>query len=187
MHKVHYPLFASCRLGALGFALAFTLGCPGPDAAPEPMKPATASPAATIALDRPRADDDVPAVRPGKGIGPIDLGMSQKEVEMLGLPIAPHPGSGLSVGPYRVLLEGGKVVLVEVGLADLPTGLRVGARVFAPAERDIAVIAAELAGCGPLEAREGGNIIPCSGEVLVAAAGPPGIVEIKVMSPHLAR
>ena len=49
-------------------------------------------------------------------------------------------------------------------------------------ETDIEKIAKLLPACGKLERRIGGNVIAChQGKVIVAAAGPTGVVQLKVM------
>jgi hypothetical protein len=124
----------------------------------------------------------VPQVDVGRGIGPVRLGMTRAEIDALGLPVKDDVWA-LHVGPYRARLEQGRVVLVEVALADLPGGLWVAGEVVAPTEKDIARIAAHLPGCGRMEMREGGNLITCSGgSTHVKAGGPVGIVAIDVVA-----
>lgn len=125
--------------------------------------------------------DEVPALDPDRGIGPIRLGMSEPELAGLGLPIS-DAYAGKRVGPYRVLLDGGRVSFIEAPLAELP-GLRIGGHTIPSSERDIAAIAGHLPSCGPLSILEGGNIIVChGGKVVVGAGGPVGVVAVQVMS-----
>jgi hypothetical protein len=122
-----------------------------------------------------------PELDPDGGIGPIRLGMTETELKALGLPIS-DGYAGKKVGPYRVLFEAGKVSFVEVALAELP-GLRIGPKTVPSTERDIERIAKLLPSCGKMDIRLGGNVITChQGKVTVAAAGPPGIVQLQVSS-----
>ncbi len=127
----------------------------------------------------------VPTFRPGEGIGPVRIGMTLSELHALGL--SPTPASwspaAYDAGPYRVVLQNGLVDAIELELATTPDGVAVGGAVVAPSERSIEAIAAHLEGCGPLEIREGGNVIRCAGGTAwVKAAGPPGVVVLQVLA-----
>ncbi len=166
--------------------------CPQPD---------QASPAPVVSLDEraPGASDgttdsakSAPVITPrptsavafdlGKGIGPIQLGMTRSELDALGLPV--EEGSyDLRVGPYRLLMDGGKVSFIEIELAKLKDGMLIGGQLVLATERDIERIAKLLPGCGKLDIRLGGNVIECAGgTAIVAAAGPPGIVQLKLLT-----
>lgn len=153
---------------------------PTADAPTIEVAPIAEAPAGSHVVELDALADEVPALEPDHGIGPIRLGMSEAELARLGLPMS-DAYAGKQVGPYRVLLEGGRVSFIEAPLAELP-GLRIGGHTVPSGERDIARIADHLAGCGPLQILEGGNIIEChGGKVIIGAGGPVGIVDIQVM------
>jgi len=166
--------------------------CPGQDhaSAPPTVSVSDATPAASTAAPEPGPSN--PGIWPmpsagvalevGKGIGPIHLGMTRNELETLGLPI--EEGSyDLQVGPYRLLMDGGAVSFIEIELAKLPKGLSIDGKHVPPHEKDIEQIAKLLPGCGKLDIRLGGNVIECAdGTVTVAAAGPPGIVQLQLLT-----
>ena len=153
-------------------ALAMLAACqsdPAPPAPPAPPASATVQP-------------EAPRFEVGEGIGPVRLGMTREDLERLGLPLEER-SHDLVVGAYRVMLEGERVTFIEVQLAELPQGLVVGDHRVAPEERDITAIAKHLPGCGEMEMLTGGNVITCEGgTVTVAAAGPPGIVQLQLMT-----
>lgn len=126
------------------------------------------------AMGRVGPPQPVYALRPGDGLGPIRLGMSEAEVRALE---AEHPiragyaPSILNVGHFEVQLKDGKVVRASVMPATLgalvkfqPSGLnlpRVG----------LEAVAEVIGGCGPVEHLEGGNRIVCGGGVTIYQPG----------------
>ena len=179
------------------------LGCPdkpAPSAASASASPAAsqASAASAAASGKPAASakaaantsasasadgetpDGVARLVVGKSLGPVALGMPRDALEKLGLPIKDEGSLGLRVGPYRVLLDQGLVVLVEVALKEVK-GAEINGQRFAPDERDTAKLAKAVGECGDKEIRIGGNIYQChGGRVIVAEAGPTAIVELKL-------
>jgi hypothetical protein len=146
-----------------------------------------AGPVPTTAAAPTAAPAGVPEVDPRGGIGPVRLGQTREQLDGLGMAVKAD-GANLALGPYTAGLGQGKVDFVEVQLAGLPAGLRVGGTVIAPTEKDITRIARLLPDCGKLEALEGGNMITCAGGLVhVKAGGPPGIVAIDVMAPSRMR
>ena len=123
----------------------------------------------------------IPDVDPGVGIGRVHLGMTRAELEKLGLPV--KDGPTLEVGAYRVVLEADHVTSIEVSLASLPEGARVGGEQVAPTEKDPARIARSLQGCGKVDVGIDGKEITCAdGTALVKASGPQVVVTIEVMT-----
>jgi hypothetical protein len=174
--EVH-PMTRRTILLAL-FPLAL-LACASPDP-PAAMPTASAQPAASTApTSAPAAA--VP-LEVGKRIGPIALGMTRAELDGLGMAVE-EGAHDLRVGPYRVMLEAGKVGFIEVQLLDLPGGLSIATTTVPSHDKDIQRIAKLFDGCGELEIRIGGNIIQCAGgTVVLAAAGPPGLVQFQLLS-----
>ena len=124
----------------------------------------------------------IPEVDPGVGIGQVRLGMTRAELEMVGLPISQGPM--LQVGSYRVVLEADHVVVVEVSLASLPQGARLGGEVIAPTEKDLTRITKSLQGCGgKVNLKPDESEIACAGGTAhVKATGPQVVVTIDVVT-----
>ncbi len=180
---------------AIVAAAAFTSGCRDAqvaDGVPGPFEPAaqptiTASPQPTPVLPAgavaaPFEEQPPPPVVDAKqGIGPIKLGMTVDQIIALKLPIKGINQSMEQVGPYLVSYTDGKVDFVEVRLARLPNGIRIGKTVVPPTEKSIEKIAKLFSSCTKVEHRIGGSSIPCQqGRIRVGAAGPPGVVVIQV-------
>lgn len=171
--------------------------CPPQDHASPPPTVSVSEPAPAASTATPQPGQSGRPVGPtpaagvvlevGKGIGPVRLGMTLGELSTLGLAI--EEGSyDLRVGPYRLLMDGGAVSFIEIELAKLPDGLSIDGRQVSPDEQDIEQIAKLLPGCGELDIRLGGNVIECAdGTVTVAAAGPPGIVQLQLLTASHAR
>jgi hypothetical protein len=124
----------------------------------------------------------IPEVDPGVGIGQVRLGMTRAELESLRLPISEGPM--LQVGSFRVVLEADHVVVVEVSLASLLQGARVGGEVIAPTEKDLTRITRTLPGCGlKVDIKPDESEIVCGdGTAHVKATGPQVVVTIDVMT-----
>ncbi|MEP7125619.1 MAG: hypothetical protein ABJE95_32105 [Byssovorax sp.] len=126
----------------------------------------------------------MPAVDPGVGIGRVHLGMTRADLEKLGLPI--KDGPMLGVGSYRVVLEADHVVIVEISLASMVDGVRVGGELVPTGEKDVERIAKSLPGCGKVEATPDDKTITCAdGTVRVKATGPQVVVTIGVTTKEL--
>lgn len=147
---------------ALGLLVAACSKSTAPTASTDTEPTASASPPASASS----GVAGVPLlVEPGKGIGAIRLGMSQAEVDALGLPTRTHPsgrhGPNLRhIGPYRVEFEDGKVAAVEVNLRRDDNAIRIGTEEFDESSH-VRDIAAALPGCKPPEQGEHGMVIEC--------------------------
>lgn len=127
-----------------------------------------------------------PRVVSGKSIGPIVLGMSRMEVQKLGLPVVPHPSGQFAddvrmVGPYYVVFRNDRVGLIKIELTESRTGVRIGAKHFAPSAR-ASEIALALPGCGKEESGQGGSRIPCDNQTTEIGIGLHNSVSIGVMA-----
>jgi len=157
-----YPIALSLLVAACSKSTA-------PTASTDAAQPtAAASPQASA----PRSGGSPLVLEPGKGIGAIRLGMSQAEVEALGLPTRVHPSGRRGpnvrgIGPYRVEFEEGKVAAVEINLRRNENGIRIGTEEFDESSR-AREVAAALPGCKAPEEREHGMVIECDeGRALV--------------------
>jgi hypothetical protein len=165
--------------------LVSTTGCSSATEAPATARTATA-PSTAVTATPPEAAG-APVVEPGKGIGPIRLGMTPGEVEATKLPVDRTRSDEWRAGPYRLLFEDGKVVFIEAQLVDLG-GAVFGGATIPPEERSIERIAAQLPSCGKVEMRLGANAIHCAGDTTwVLAAGPPGAVVFHVQTAEYAQ
>src|SRR5580692_555797 len=117
--------------------LVSTMACSCADA------PATGQPPAGQSTT---AAAGTPVVEPGKGIGPIRIGMTQAEVEATNLAVQKPQSEEWHAGPYRVLFEDGRVLSVEADLRELGGAVFGGATV-APDEHAFERIAASMPGC----------------------------------------
>ena len=126
---------------------------------------AISAPVSVSSAVKPRAGGEPLLVEPRKGIGAIRLGMTQDEVEALGLPTRTHPSGRHGpnvrrVGPYRVEFDEGKVGSVAVNLGRNETGIRIGTEEFDESS-DARDVAAALPGCEAPEERGRGMVIEC--------------------------
>jgi hypothetical protein len=147
-----------------------------------------------VAVRVPGGDDQPVAVAPGKGIGPVQLGMTRARVEQLGLPVVAHGSGQLGdtvrmVGPYYVVFDAkGAVASIEMNLAE-STGATVGATALEPGQ-SLEQIAKTLGSCGAVTAVEGGATAACAQGTLVVKAGAqyqPAMVELQVFPPKAAK
>lgn len=175
--------------GLMSWALVLAMGCSsgtsGPDKTAQSAPPPGSNAPPPGSNAPPSAN--VPELVPGVSVGPVRIGMTRSDLDGLGLGTKPGPlGTDVSVGPYVASMDGDRVGAVHVDLRALPSGLRVGGKVFDGSAK-IEVIAESLRNCGPLQRNEGANVIPCeSGRALVIAGGPPGIVSVHAVSPERA-
>ena len=158
----------ACRLPiALSLLVVACSKSRAPTTSTDSAQPAAAAsaPVSAPSAEKPRAGGQSLLVEPRKGIGAIRLGMTQDEVEALGLPTRTHPSGRHGpnvrrVGPYRVEFDEGKVDSVAVNLHRNETGIRIGAEEFDDSSeaRDIA---AAFPGCQAPEERGRGMVIEC--------------------------
>ena len=156
----------ACKLPiALSLLVVACSKSTAPTTSTDSAQPAAApAPVSMSSAVRPSGGEPL-LVEPRKGIGAIRLGMTQDEVEALGLPTRTHPSGRHGpnvrrVGPYRVDFDGGKVGSVAINLGRYENGIRIGTQEFDEASeaRDIA---AALPGCHPPEERGRGMVIEC--------------------------
>ena len=124
-----------------------------------------------------------PQVVPGKGIGPLQVGMTREEVSRLGLSLKPHPsgqmGPGvLLVGPYYVVFREDRVTSIAFTLTGSPAGLLWGDKVLPPSA-SLEQVEATLPGCGQIQLVEGGAQLQCGPDTLVKR-GADNVVEVQV-------
>ena len=123
----------------------------------------------------------LPLVDPEVGIGVVHLGMARAELDKLGYPMKEGPIP--EVGPYRLWFDADRVAVIEITLAPLPLGVRIGTDTILSSEKDISRIARQLRGCSKPDVKIGGSEITCAdGTAHVKAVGPDGIVLIDVMT-----
>lgn len=111
-----------------------------------------------------------PLLRPGKGIGPFELGQGPGELDRLGLRHTAIDGSGwirVAAEPgdtttYQLRFAGGKLAIIEYGLSRARAGLRVGAEVLRRDRPDLEPALRRALGCGQAEHSEGGSRTPCA-------------------------
>lgn len=106
-------------------------------------------------------------VRPGISIGPVRLGMDEKQLQDLKLGLKYTSGrykAVAEVGPYRVVFREQKgksvVSIVQYDLSQKATCFQVG-RTKVQVSRKPEGIASQLGSCKPMEMRIGGNNIKC--------------------------
>ena len=155
-----------CRLLiALGLLVA-ACSKSTPTTSTSSARPAAASaPVSASSAVKPRSGAKPLLVEPRKGIGAIRLGMTQDQVEALGLPTRTHPSGRHGpnvrrVGPYRVEFDEGKVGSVAVNLRRSETGIRIGKQDFDESS-EAQDVAAALPGCQAPEEHGRGMVIEC--------------------------
>jgi hypothetical protein len=126
-----------------------------------------------------------PLVAPGKGIGPIRMGMTEAEVEATKLPVEKTQSGMWHVGPYRVLFEDGQVISVDAKLRELG-GAVLGGTTLGPEEQSLDRFAANLTGCGKVETR-GHQVVCGDGTATIIVGSPQGGVEVEVISQDYAK
>lgn len=141
------------------------------DEAPVPVDPAEA----TVA-------DETGAytIVVGKQIGPIRVGMSQSEVEALGV-LKTHPQYSAMTIPYTVYYEDDVVTGLEVSLAHAMADLRIG-DLSIPRTSSMKEAAALLSDCSEPDMLIGGTHIRCldGGISVGVGSGNPNEVWIRV-------
>ena len=80
--------------------------------APATVQPRAVESATAAAPAAPSA----PVVDPGHGNGPDRIGITESDITATNLPLENTRARDWKVGPYRVLIEGGRVVFVEAEL-----------------------------------------------------------------------
>jgi hypothetical protein len=126
-------------------------------------------------------------IKPGKGIGAIELGRNIKEIEGFGMDIKSVQGSKtiLVIGRYSVnLTEQGNVMLVEMELDDAPNCLIYNKQKIRKnmSSKQLAKI---FKSCKAEESRDGGNLIECDG-ISIGTGGWGGrqkTPQLKILAP----
>jgi hypothetical protein len=122
----------------------------------------------------------------GTSIGPFKLGMTRAEVEKLGAPVRNPASSVLVTGPYEIGFDKqDKVSSISRRMATDADGKALrGGVVFAGKTIDPKISFDELRkripGCGKPEAMIGVTLAKCDNRTSVYAAGPVGIVGVRV-------
>lgn len=146
-------------MNRLALAIALSACACTPNDATPPAPPATVEvPVVTAEPEATHRDArGYAVVTPGKGIGPIELGMTKTELEALGMRVE-EGAYDVRVGPYRVMLdEAGRVDVIEIPIAQLDRGIVIAGKRIDKSERDIERIAMHLSDCGELEPHTGAN------------------------------
>lgn len=106
-------------------------------------------------------------VRPGVSLGPVRLGMTEKQLKALKLGLEYTSGrykAVANVGPYRVVFQEKKgksvVSIIQYELNKNASCFQVG-RVRIDPSRTVEGMASQLLSCKPMEMRTGGNNIKC--------------------------
>jgi hypothetical protein len=113
--------------------------------------------------------DAVPVLRPGKGIGPFQLGQRVEDLERTGLRHGPLDAAGWTsvaepgsdVVAYRLRFAQGALATIDYRMSRVAAGLRVGGALFRPDQPGLYKALHGALKCDPIEHMEGGNRAAC--------------------------
>jgi hypothetical protein len=139
-------------------------------------------------MNQSTAESKAPVVVPGRSIGPVRIGMTRKDCVDAGLTLAPDPSGQLGeavrvAGPYQMVFQADRVASVTLKIKESRAGIDVNGEIFS-ATASLEQVAKALPKCGPVEVREGGRVVTCSGgTTLVKSGADDPAVEIQVVAP----
>jgi len=123
-------------------------------------------PAAYVAASTP------PALVRGRSLGPIRLGMTQAELDRIGITdgVKTTAGVRFSHGPYGIALENDRVAAVEIVMAGAPCGVRADKQLI-PGGVTFEDATRRLGGCSKASPDGEGRKSTCAGQVTLRTAG----------------